>query len=88
MRFDQIKVQWDPLPRQFANGRLRGYSIYYQESYSRKYVVSTSNPFVNMVILRGLKAATRYQVAVAAFTSKGAGTQSYWEYITTGILFI
>ena len=41
-----------------------------------------------MVILRGLKAASRYQIAVAAFTSKGAGTQSYWLYVTTGIFFI
>ena len=87
-RYDQIKVQWDPLPHQFANGRLRGYAIYYQEYYYwylRKSVVRTSNPYANMVILRRLKAATQYQIAVAAFTSKGAGTQSYWQYITTGI---
>ena len=85
VRFDQIKVQWDPLPHQFANWRLRGYTIYYQESYYsylRKSAVSTSNLYVNMVILRGLKAATRYQIAVSAFRSKGAGTQPYWHYIT------
>lgn len=84
-RFNQIKVQWDPLPHQYANGRLRGNTIYYQESYYsylRKSAVSTSNPYVNMVILRGLKAATRYQIAVGAFRSKGAGTQPYWQYIT------
>ena len=28
-RFNQIKVQWDPLPPQYANGRLRVYIIYY-----------------------------------------------------------
>ena len=28
-RFNQIKVQWDPLPPQYANERLRGYTIYY-----------------------------------------------------------
>ncbi|CAH3116621.1 unnamed protein product [Porites lobata] len=86
-RYDQIKVQWDPLPHQFANGRLRGYAIYYQEYYYwylRKSVVRTSNPYANMVILRRLKAATQYQIAVAAFTSKCAGTQSNWQYITTG----
>ena len=94
VRFDQIKVQWDPLPHQFANWRLCGYtcvstetpiSKYYQESYYsylRKSAVSTSNLYVNMVILRGLKAATRYQIAVSAFRSKGAGTQPYWHYIT------
>ena len=90
VRFDQLKVQWNALPQQFANGRLLGYTVYYYEyynSYVRK-SVSTRSPYVNMVILRGLKAASRYQIAVAAFTSKGAGTQSYWLYVTTGIFFI
>ena len=86
LRFDQVKVQWDPLPQQFANGRLLGYTIYYHEYYYpyTKQSLKTRSPYVNMVILRGLKAATRYQIAVAAFTSKGVGTQSYWQYITTG----
>ena len=86
LRFDQVKVQWDPLPQQFANGRLLGYTIYYHEYYYTytKKSLKTRSPYVNMVILRGLKAATRYQIAVAAFTSKGVGTQSYWQYITTG----
>lgn len=39
-----------------------------------------------MVILRGLKAAHRYRISVVAFTSKGAGPQSYWRYITTGTI--
>ena len=87
VRFDQVKVEWDPLPQQFANGRLLGYTVYFYEYYNWYKLtksVSTSGPFVNMVILTGLKAATRYQIAVAAFTSKGAGTQSYWQHITTG----
>ena len=37
-----------------------------------------------MVILRDLKQAKRYQIAVAAFTSKGEGPRSYWMSITTG----
>ena len=28
-RFNQIKVQCDPLPPQYVNGRLCGYTIYY-----------------------------------------------------------
>ena len=89
VRFDQLKVQWNALPQQFANGRLLGYTVYYYEYYNSYVVksVSTRSPYVNMVILRGLKAASRYQIAVAAFTSKGAGTQSYWLYVTTGIFF-
>ena len=84
--FNQVKVQWDPLPQQFANGRLLGYTIYYHEYYypHTKKSLKTRSPYVNMVILRGLKAATRYRIAVAAFTSKGVGTQSYSQYITTG----
>ena len=86
VRFDQVKVQWDPLPHQYVNGRLLGYTIYYYEDYY-SYLsksVSTSNPYVNIVILRGLKAANRYWLSVAAFTSKGPGTQSYWQSTTTG----
>ena len=84
--FNQVKVQWDPLPQQFANGRLLGYTIYYHEYYYpyTKKSLKTRSPYVSMVILRGLKAATRYQIAVAAFTSKGVGTQSYSQHITTG----
>ena len=79
-------MQWDPLPQQYANGRLLGYTVYYYEYYNwyLREVVNTSSPYVNMVTLRGLKSATRYYVAVAAFTSKGAGPQSSWLYITTG----
>ena len=90
VRFDQLKVQWNALPQQFANGRLLGYTVYYYEYYNSYVIksVSTRSPYVNRVILRGLKAASRYQIAVAAFTSKGAGTQSYWLYVTTGIFFI
>ena len=86
VRFDQVKVKWNPLPQQFANGRLLGYTIYYYELYNRQLrkSVSISNPYANMVILRGLKASTSYQIAVAAFTSKGAGTQSNWQDIKTG----
>ena len=79
-------MQWDPLPQQYANGRLLGYTVYYYEYYNsyQREAVNASSPYVNMVTLRDLKSATRYYVAVAAFTSKGAGRQSYWQYITTG----
>ena len=85
VRFDQVKVQWYPILHQFANGRLLGYTVYYIEYYNWVVKsVSTSNPYANMLILRGLKAATRYELAVAAFTSKGPGPRSHWLYITTG----
>ena len=37
-----------------------------------------------MVILKDLKQAKRYQIAVVAFTSKGEGPRSSWTFITTG----
>ena len=80
-----MKVQWDPLPQQYANGRILGYRIYYYEysSYLQK-TVNTSIPDVNMVTLTGLMSGQRYYITVAAFTSEGAGPRSYQISITTG----
>jgi len=84
-----VKVQWNPLPQQYANGRLLGYRVYFIEypyySYLEE-IVNTSSADVHMVILRDLKAAQRYRIRVAAFTSKGMGPLSYYWYITTGNL--
>ena len=86
--FDEVKVEWDALPQWFANGRLLGYTVVYQEvSYLRTTSVKTldtNSPLANTVILRGLKTAHRYRISVAAFTSKGVGPQSYRKYITIG----
>ena len=87
----EVKVQWNPLSQYYANGRLLGYRVYFREynSYYHYYSywtrsVNTSSANVTMVILRDLKQATSYQIAVAAFTSKGEGPRSYWMSITTG----
>ena len=88
----EVKVQWDPLPQQYANGRILGYSIdvyeydhyyYYYTNYIK--TVYSNSSSVHMVIVRGLKASQRYRISVAAFTSKGVGPQ-YYGYITTGNL--
>lgn len=83
-------VQWDPISPHTANGILLGYRVYLHEYnywyYSLTNTVNTSSPSVHTVILRGLKAAHSYRISVAAFTSKGAGLQSYWRYITTGTI--
>ena len=86
-----MKVKWDPLAQQYANGRILGYSVYvYEYYYYATFIktVNTSSPGVHMVTLRGLKAAQRYRISVAAFTSKGVGPQPYYGYITTGNSFI
>ena len=87
----EVKVQWNPLSQYYANGRLLGYRVYFREYRSYYYYysyltssVNTSSANVTMVILRDLKQATTYQIAVAAFTSKGEGPRSYWMSITTG----
>jgi len=86
-----VKVHWDPLPQQYANGQLLGYRVYFNEYPYYSYLeetVNTSSADVHMVILRNLKAAQRYRIRVAAFTSKGVGPWSYYRYITTGNLLI
>ena len=87
----EVKVQWNPLSQYYANGRLLGYRVYFREYRSYYYYysyltssVNTSSANGTMVILRDLKQATTYQIAVAAFTSKGEGPRSYWMSITTG----
>ena len=82
LQLGELKVQWDPIPPQAANGRLLGYRISYVESYWIKYV-NITDLNTNMVVLRGLKLAQRYRISVAAFTSKGVGPQSSLIYVTT-----
>ena len=88
VRTGEVKVQWDALSQQYINGRLLGYTVYYEEypyySYLRQ-SVNTHSANVYLVILRGMKAAQQYRINVAAYTSKGVGPQSYSRYITTGI---
>ena len=86
-----MKVQWNPLSQQYAHGRLLGYRVYFREYTSRYYYysylgksVNTSGANVAMAILRDLKEATTYQIAVAAFTSKGEGPHSNWMPTATG----
>ncbi|XP_020606859.1 MAM and fibronectin type III domain-containing protein 1-like [Orbicella faveolata] len=88
LKFDEVMVQWSPIPQHTAYGILLGYRVYLYEFnywyYSLTNTVNTSSSSVHMVIFRGLKAAHSYGISVAAFTSKGAGPQSYRRYITTG----
>ena len=78
---------------QYANGRFLRYKVYYREYNYYRYSyyaksVNTSSANVTMVILRDLKQATRYQIAVTAFTSKGEGRRSSWYSVTTGNAFV
>ena len=85
----QFKVTWNPLPHQFHSGRLLGYRVYFRRSAyypipfnSSNFV--TSSPNVTWSLITGLEPAQRYDVSVAAYTSKGEGPHSSFYYVTTG----
>ena len=89
VQLGELKVQWDPLPQEHANGRLLGYKVYYRDYryYSSVTTKTVNSPDVNKLILEGLKLKQTYKIAVAAFTPKGTGPKSYWTTSTTGIDF-
>ena len=84
----EVTVNWNPLLEQYANGRLLGYKVYFQET--AYYSVSSNTSSVNVttnttrVRLTGLRPGQRYHTYISAFTSKGVGPRSYFYYVTTG----
>ena len=82
-----LLVEWNPLPQQYANGKLLGYLIYYREnddeSSYKSFLALVHSP--TYITLKGLKPAHQYQVAVTAFTCKGEGPWSDFSYVTTGM---
>ena len=89
VRATQFKVTWNPLPQQFHNGRLLGYRVYFRRSayfpmpFNTSSLV-TSSPNITWALITGLEPAQRYDVSVAAYTSKGEGPRSSFYYVTTG----
>ncbi len=82
-----LLVEWDPLPQDYANGKLLGYTIYYIElnHYGGQIKsVNTSAHYPTQFTLKGLTPANEYLVAVAAFTSQGAGPLSFFVHAITG----
>ena len=84
-----LLVQWNPLSQDYANGKFLGYTIYYRETSAfwstPDEKVNTSSHYSTRFTLKDLKPGHRYRVRVAAFTSKGVGPPSYYEYVTTGM---
>ena len=83
----RIIVLWDPVKKQFSNGRIQGYRVYYTENryywYSET-IINITDPNVHQTVLSGLSEGRRYQIAVAAYTSAGQGPRSPWFIITAG----
>ena len=85
----QFKVTWNPLPQQFHDGRLLGYRVYFRRSAYfpipfNTSSLDTSSPNMTWALITGLGPAQRFDVSVAAYTSKGEGPRSYFYYVTTG----
>ena len=83
-----LLVEWNPLSRQYANGKLLGYRVYYRDfnvAWSTNQSVNTTSPYATQATLIGLKHAHEYLVAVTVFTSKGEGPWSVHKYAITGM---
>lgn len=84
---NELLIRWEPLPHQYANGRLLGYKVYYKNTdyyYSSEISVNTSNADETQAVLGGVQTGSRYKISVVAFTSKGEGPRSPDLYLTKG----
>ena len=85
-----LLVEWNPLPKYYANGIVVGYTISYKESSSLSPYKSVNTSINNVnptkFTLKDLKPAREYLIAVAAFTSIGVGPSSDLVLATTGTL--
>ena len=79
-----INISIYPIPKQYHNGKLLGYSIWYQErcrgNVSQRVSVSVAN---RSYIITGLQPGKQYKIFVAGFTSTGTGPY-YGIYVYTG----
>ena len=90
---NEILVLWDAVKPQYTNGKIQGHIVYYRDSKDYYYYyyygdhaenVTITDPNVFQMVLRGLNGGSKYQVAVAAFTSVGEGPRSPWLSIVAG----
>ena len=90
---NELLVLWDAVKAQYTNGQIRGYTVYYRDykDYYYNYYygdkaenVTIEDPNVFQMVLRGLNGGSKYQIAVAAFTSVGEGPWSPWISFVVG----
>ena len=84
---NELLVRWDPLPTQYANGRILGYNVYYKRTqyyYYSDTIARINNTKLPKVVLPNIQTGERYQISVAAFTSVGTGPRSSLVYVTKG----
>ena len=78
-----IFLKWRALPQKYANGIVRGYTIWYWSRYSSWQNLSLSADQLQVTVT-GLQSCVWYAFGISAFTSKGEGPR-YYEYITTSM---
>ncbi|XP_068684172.1 MAM and fibronectin type III domain-containing protein 1-like [Montipora foliosa] len=83
---NHVTIQWSPIPRQYHNGRLLGYKVFFQKASNASFPVDEGSVTVSnstWVILKTLDPGQRYKIYVSAFTSKGDGPRSRDHFVTT-----
>lgn len=81
---NEFLVIWDPLPFQYANGRILGYNVYYKHYFSSEKIVRINDANMPRAILPNIPPGDYYQISVTAFSSVGTGPRSYRVYKEKG----
>lgn len=84
---NEFLVIWDPLPFQYANGRILGYNVYYKSRthyFSSQKIARINDTNMPRAILPNIATGDYYQISVAAFSSVGTGPRSYHVYKKKG----
>lgn len=81
-----IYVNWEHIPKEFVNGHLLGYQIFYQvadATESSEWFNKTVAATENGTTITDLRKFTNYAVQVAGFTGVGTGIESKAKFVTT-----
>ena len=84
---NEFLVIWDPLPFQYANGRILGYNVYYKRPphyFSSEKIARINDKNMPRAILPNIPTGDYYRISVAAFSSVGTGPRSYHVYKEKG----
>ena len=87
LRHNSFMLTWDPVPQEFANGRIQGYRVRVLEvghSINLQPDVTTVGNTTNSTLIGGLQSNTRYMVNMTAFTLVGEGIGTSLSVTTLG----
>ena len=79
LSYDSFRLNWDPVPQEFANGRIQVYRVRVwklSQWMSLGPNITTVSNRNTSALIGGLKADTRYKVNVSAFTAAGEGNST------------